>query len=235
MTSGLPIYGISDLHLPIGTPWTRHGSPQTLISTWRRELHPDGLLLLPGDLLHQRASLPDLPDLLEHIPCQKLIVPGNHDHYLHPRNSLPGATILKGTAMRLQPEGRDWGIVICGTQGSTYRAGHPRRNQALELRRLASALSHAKRLRRRGDGLICLLHHPPATKRAVHTSPFTRLLRLHDVDLCCFGHAHGPHTWTNVFQGRYGSCHYQLVAADYLDWQPQHIATAGKRRLYIHT
>jgi len=48
------------------------------------------------------------------------------------------------------------------------------------------------------------------------------LLERYGVELCCYGHLHGRSHRLAV-EGKYGLVSYRLVAADYVDFQPQKI------------
>lgn len=244
------LLGISDLHLPAGPTWCASSEEwERLRRGWHEQLTDDSVLLMAGDQVDASARA-DIAEHYAHLatfPGTKVLIPGNHDL----RGVRSGRALrqlcegqekliaLLGTAVRLELPGRSWGLVVAGTVGASAPApsGGPRMKASpgykTEVRRLRSALSHARQLRREGDALVLLLHYPPCGGGEPQRSPLCRMIREADVDLCIYGHAHAPSVWPRLFQGRYGPTRYRFVAADYQAGRLRQLGSIGERRLRV--
>ncbi|GAB4270553.1 metallophosphoesterase [Deferrisoma sp.] len=250
------IWAISDLHLSFGKPkpmdlfgdhWRDHAA--RIARAWRERVAPEDVVCLPGDLSWALKPAEAQPDLawLAGLPGRKVLVKGNHDYWWtstsRVRRMLPeGAVAIQGDAVEID------GVGFAGARGwvdptldfaplSDHLPGEPAamhgiRGEAEDRRIYERELGRLERsLRALGPGpalRVALLHFPPTSPRLEDT-PVTRLLERHGVEVCAFGHLHGP-GWER-YENPYGEkngVRYYLVSADFARFAPVEIWTLGR-------
>ena len=222
------IFAIGDLHLSFasgkpmdifGKSWEHHA--ERLQASWVSCVHPEDLVLIPGDIswaLHLPDALPDL-DFLDQLPGTKLLLRGNHDYWWNSLSKL--RAVLGPTTFVLQNDSFCFGnISICGTRGWTC-PGTPsftEQDQTVYLRevqRLSLSLDHAPA----GSETIVMMHFPPWNEKH-QDSLFTELLESRKVQTVLYAHLHGA-SLRNAFQGERNGIFYQCVSSDFLDFCPK--------------
>ncbi len=222
-----------------GDHWRDH--PGRIARAWRERVASEDVVCLPGDLswaLKPAQAEPDLAWLGE-LPGRKILVKGNHDYWWtstsRVRRMLPeGAFAIQGEGLVLD------GVGFAGARGwvdpeldFSPLMGHlpgedarlhgirgeeeDRRIYQRELGRLERSL---RSLPDHAELRVALLHFPPTSPRLEDT-PVTRMLERHRVDLCVFGHLHGP-GWDR-FENPYGEkngVRYYLASADFVRFAP---------------
>lgn len=231
------MHAISDLHLPDGQMWNPAAVDlQTLSSRWRRVVGADDIVLMPGDHLGFSEDLPAQMAYLDALPGRKALIAGNHDLQIcgslrrfkalvRPYSTL---TAVGGDAQLMELADRPYGLVVCGTTG-----GWPQRMHRAETHRLRSTLKAAVTLSDGIHPIAAMVHYPPCGAGPAQRSPVCRALADAGVSMAVYGHVHQPALWPRLFQGRWGTTRYGLVAADALDFTPLTVAVAGKRRMRI--
>jgi predicted phosphohydrolase len=222
-------FAIADLHLSFSHPkpmnlfgelWDNH--EQKIEHTWGEMVHPGDVVLIAGDI-SWAMTLPDAMSDLEWIaqlPGQKVMIRGNHDYWWSGigkiRSSLPpGVYALQNDAISFGD------VVVCGSRGWQLPShpsftGEDERLYSRELERLRLSLDYAESLPHKTK--VVLLHYPPLSADGQETA-MTRLLEQHGVSLCVYGHLHA-HAHRYAYVGDLHGIQYQLVSADYVNFQP---------------
>jgi uncharacterized protein len=227
----MAIYAIGDLHLShsqnkpmdiFGNEWINH--TEKIKENWNREIGPDDLVIVPGDIswaMHLPEAMPDLL-WLDQLKGNKLLIKGNHDYWWSSigkvRDHLPP------TLHALQNDHFAWeGIALCGTRGWIcpgevgFDNGHDQKIYLRESQRLQLSLESA-----RGASfseIIVALHFPPFNRKN-QASIFTDLLEQYAVKVCVFGHIHDQGR-DHIFQGTWNGVDYYFVAADGINFTPK--------------
>jgi len=225
----MTIFAIADPHLGqgvdktmdiFGPRWERH--TERMAENWTRTVRADDWVLLPGDISWAMRLDDALVDLryLDALPGRKVLLKGNHDYWWTSRAKVEA--ILPPTLQLLQNDCVDLGggVGLVGTRGWTP-PGAPRATEKddkiylREVQRLELSLRTAAG---RFDRLIAMLHFPPVYEGLGDTA-FVPLLKEAGVEVCLYGHLHGPdHRY--AVKGERDGIRYQFVAADALDFTP---------------
>lgn len=199
----MKLFAVSDLHLPgnqdkpmdiFGGNWAGHFDK--IKEDWLARVGEEDAVLIAGDISWAMA-LPDaLTDLekMKGLPGKKVFIRGNHDYWWSGitalRRSAPDDTFLflQNDAVRLE------NYVICGSRGwvcpgcTEYKA-EDEKIYRREAERFRLALNEAKKLRREGDRLVCMIHYPPFDAKR-NPSLFTELFEANGADMVVYGHLH---------------------------------------------
>lgn len=224
------IFAISDLHLStvsdkpmdiFGTNWTNHF--EKIKTDWQNKVACDDIVLLAGDFswaMNLNEALYDF-DLLKNLNGTKIMIRGNHDYWWSGISKIRDA--VPENFFMLQNDSIKFGdYVICGTRGWST-PGCPDFDAAdekiyyREAERLKMSLNSAKKLKKDGDKLICLMHYPPFNAKR-ENSLFTEILEKNNVDKVVYGHLHGKESRTSLNLVRNG-IEYYLTSCDILDFK----------------
>jgi uncharacterized protein len=227
------LFGISDLHLGFrvdkpmsifGAGWERHF--EKIEASWRAQVGPDDLVLVPGDLswaMHEDEARADL-DWFGALPGQKVIVKGNHD-YWWPKSRTKLARLLPPSVHPIKKNAVRIGNVVCfGVRGCDLVPlfGKTPEQNAVEIERetseLEASIADAERLRAGAARVIALFHYPPFVL-GERTSPFTEKIAAAGATLCVYGHLHERSEWSATFQGEANGVRYRLLSCDSLDFR----------------
>lgn len=69
--------------------------------------------------------------------------------------------------------------------------------------------------------ILCFLHYPPLYQ-GYQCPEILAVLEKYRVQLCCYGHLHGP-TIRRRIEGERGGTAFSLISADYLEFSPKKI------------
>ena len=72
-----------------------------------------------------------------------------------------------------------------------------------------------------GRPIFCFLHYPPLYQ-GYQCPEILSLLEAYKVELCCYGHLHGP-VIRRRQEGKYGNTEFSLISGDYLGFVPKKI------------
>ncbi len=226
----MSIYAIGDLHFSgipptkpmniFGDNWKNHR--EKILFAWNASVQADDIVLVCGDTSWAMdlmvAMDNDLSTIIK-LPGKKIFLKGNHDYWW---TSLKKMKILtEDKIIFLQNiffAAND--IAICGTRGWNLPSSEdfsPKDALILkrECGRLETSLQQA--IAKHYTKIVVGLHYPPLYKNMA-SSAFTEIMEKYKVEQCVFGHIHGTDV-ANVFQGEKNGIIYQLVAADYTDFQ----------------
>lgn len=232
----MQIYAIGDLHLPggqdkpmdvFGEAWTDH--PLRIKEAWSARVGEDDIVLVPGDISWAMTLEEAAEDLtyLGSLPGRIVMIRGNHDYWWQAigrvRSALPANVFALQNDHYALPDG----TAICGTRGwdlpSDTSDPQDEKVYARELIRLELSLQSAASAGLRPR--IVMLHYPPTTRDGTKT-PVTDLLEKFAVELCVYGHLHGPARNGGV-RGLLRGVTYRLVACDAIGFTPVPVAEVG--------
>lgn len=174
-----------------GPHWVNHF--ERIREDWIARVHPEDIVLLPGDLtwaMHLEEALEDIARIGA-LPGVKILLRGNHDYWWSSigrvRRALPqGCYALQNDSMLLD------GILFAGSRGWTIPAeadgeSDDARIYRRERQRLEMSLSNA-RAKDENAMLIAMMHYPPRSENA---EGFHDILKQYNVDHLVYGHLHG--------------------------------------------
>ena len=224
----MALYAIGDLHLSLSAekPMDVFGGAW---SGYMDKLHEGLSIITPNDTTVLLGDLSWALDLdqaaadfcwINNIPGKKIILKGNHDYWWSTvakferfcaNNGFSNMHILNNNHFVYD------GWAICGTRGWFFeeeRCGeHDEKVFRRELIRLEASLRAAGDLPK-----IVFLHYPPRYK-GYTCEPILELLTKYGVQRCFYGHLHGA-SHQLAMQGLWDGISYNLVSADYLNFQP---------------
>ena len=224
----MALYAIGDLHLCLsaekpmdvfGGAWTGY---MDKLQQGLSVITPEDTTVLLGDLswaLDLKNATADF-SWINNIPGRKIILKGNHDYWWSTAakfdrfckdNGFSDLNILNNNHYVYD----DW--AICGTRGWFFeedRSGEQDEKVfRRELIRLEASLKSAGDLPK-----IVFLHYPPRYRGYI-CEPILELLSHYGVQRCFYGHLHGG-SHQLAMQGLWDGITYNLVSADYLNFQP---------------
>lgn len=244
------IWAISDLHLSFGVKnksmdvfgpnWEAHA--EKIASHWKNLIHPEDLVLVPGDFswaLKVEEVVPDL-EWLHALPGTKVMIKGNHDYWWGSLNKI--AAILPPSIHLIQNNVFNWKDVTIGGarlwDTPEYSFGqfiefreNPKAKvsdaedlvqeefaQKLfdrEIERLKTSLS---KLDPSAKVRIAMTHYPPIGADLKPTRA-AQILEQHNIQICVFGHLHNLKSREPLF-GEARGVRYILTSCDYIHFQP---------------
>lgn len=229
--AAMRIFALADLHLSssgekpmdvFGEHWVDHA--RRMADAWDGVVEEGDVVLCPGDLSWATRLDEAAPDLawIGARRGRKVLGKGNHDHWWSSitkvRAALPeGCSALQNDAVDLGPAvvagARGWDV-----PGSEGFGDEDEKIYRRELGRLRRSLEEGYRLAE-DRPLISALHYPPFAPDGTPTG-FTELLDEFAVEVCVYGHLHGPEAHATAVVGCVGGVRYHCVAADYVDFRP---------------
>lgn len=228
----MAVYALADLHLAnavakpmdvFGPDWANH--TEKIKTNWCNSVAEDDLVLLPGDIswaMTLKEAQPDL-DWISELPGIKVMIRGNHDFWWNGIQKV--RKVLGPSLYAMQNDVFTYGnLAICGTRGWVLPS-HPKFGPEDEVvyrregERLRLGLQAASQ---QGLPIVTMLHYPPCSYLGEATL-FTELLAEYGVQLCVYGHLHGPaHRF--AVEGVHNGVEYRCVSADYIQFRPAHLA-----------
>jgi predicted phosphohydrolase len=244
------IWAIADLHLALslpekrmdlfGEPWI--GYVEQIQSHWRELIHPEDLVLIPGDIswaMRPEQARLDL-EWIDHLPGTKVLLRGNHDYWWTSLRQIE--KVLPPSLHLIQNNVFCWNHVCIGGarlwDSSEYHFDkyiryipNPRANPLTEeakqapdqqkifqreLQRLEISLQEMAK--QPHPVRIAMTHYPPIGAELA-PSQASALLEEYGAQICVFGHLHNVKSDVPLFGTRHG-IRYHLVSADYLGFIP---------------
>lgn len=207
-----------------GEAWTDH--PRRIKEAWLQKVDETDIVLVPGDISWAMTLDEAAEDLayLGSLSGQIVMIRGNHDYWWQAIGKVRSAVPPNVSALQNDHYALPDGTAICGTRGwDLPDAGtdpHDEKIYARELLRLELSLQSAE-----AAGLkprIVMLHYPPTTRDGKKT-PVTDLMERFGVEICVYGHLHGPARSFGV-RGTLRGITYHLVACDAIGFTPVRVA-----------
>ncbi len=235
-----------------GPHWRNHA--ERLGENWRRTVGDDDIVLLTGDIswaMRLEEARVDL-EWLSKLPGKKIILKGNHDYWwaslsklnalampkLHFLQTTPiilgdGALAVGGTRLWDFPF-VVWrfpqtiafpaaAIAVQGKADKSVREPDPEKIRQRELERLDASL---KAMPAAAKLKVIMTHYPPLGSDG-ETTPLTQRIGQYGIDMCVFGHVHGPYDRDNPRPGEdivVDGVRYILTSSDYLEHTPKLLA-----------
>ena len=226
----MALYAIGDLHLSLtadksmevfGPAWENYVARiQESLST----LTAEDVLVLAGDTSWGMSLQEAEADFrfLEQFPCKKYLVKGNHDYWWTTASKFYTFCAEKGftTLELLHNNCAVYGDhALCGTRGWFLEEEQKPHNAKVlnrEVLRLEASLKAAE-----GRPIWCFLHYPPLYQ-GYECPEILEVLKKYPVELCCYGHLHGP-VIRRRLEGEWDGTAFSLISADYLGFIPKKI------------
>lgn len=225
-----------------GEPWIDYH--EKISTFWRQEVQKEDVVLLPGDISWAMKIKEATADFafIEALPGNKLLIRGNHDYWSSISGSainrvMPSNMFYLSQGIWISPN-RKIAVIGCRLwdhpsikidallfQSSISKTSHstkPYTDHDLkiflrEFSRLEKALNTVPD---EIETIIVMTHYPPISSDG-SSSPISDLLETDKrIQLCVFGHLHGVEKPLKGF-GCIRGIHYELVAADFLDFHPK--------------
>jgi uncharacterized protein len=248
----MAVWSLADLHLALnvpdkkmdffGEPWIDY--TDKIKKNWLAHIHPNDLVLLPGDIswgMKLEDAKVDL-DWIHSLPGTKVMVRGNHDYWWTSLSKVE--KILPPSIHLIQNNVFNWKeYTIGGTRlwdgdysFNSYidfkenpRAkklsdviDDPAETQRIYQREVTRLELSLKNLNRDAKVRLAMTHYPPIGADLAETEA-SRMLEKYKVNVCVFGHLHNVKKNSLPF-GEKNGVRYILTACDYLDFIPQLIA-----------
>ena len=226
----MALYAIGDLHLSLtadksmevfGPAWENYVARiQESLST----LTAEDVLVLAGDTswgIDLNEAEADFR-FLDRFPCKKYLVKGNHDYWWTTASKFYTFCAEKGftTLELLHNNCAVYGDhALCGTRGWFLEEEQKPHNAKVlnrEVLRLEASLKAAE-----GRPIWCFLHYPPLYQ-GYECPEILEVLKKYPVELCCYGHLHGPVIRRRLEGERNGTA-FSLISADHLGFVPKKI------------
>ena len=212
-------------HKPMGcfgNGWEKHY--KKIYANWRRLVAEDDLVLVPGDI-SWAMKLDDIDcdfDFISMLSGNKVFVQGNHDYWWQSVSKVRER--LPKDCFAIQNDSLNVGqVTLAGTRGwlcpnDRQFTSHDKKIYNREILRLEMSLSSIKD---RKETLISMMHYMP-TNDKYEMNEFIELMQQYSVDICVYGHLHGPAHNMRLPKEKWG-IQFQLVSADYLRFEPKEI------------
>lgn len=235
----MKVFAIGDLHFAttvdkpmdlFGERWQDHMNK--IKKQWEKTVSEEDVVIICGDIswgMRLPEAYTDL-EIIDQLPGQKICIRGNHDYWwekIKKLNSLfPTIQFMQNTAYCIGD------LAICGTRGWICPKDEPlsEEDQKVYLRegeRLKLSLQDG--MKKGAKEIVVALHYPPTNEKR-HSSLFTEIIQQYPVKEVVYGHLHDEHGWELCMKGMSNQIHYQLVAADYVDFTPVIILETEKGR-----
>jgi len=231
----LAIYGISDLHLSLGTnkpmdifgmQWLDHH--EKIRANWLDIVTDEDIILIPGDIswaLTIEEFMPDL-EFINSLPGKKILLRGNHDYWWTSLNKV--RSILPNNCYALQNDsiilGND--IVLAGSRGWTCPndreyTQHDQKIYERELIRLELSLADAAK--HSCNELWVMMHYMPTNDKHEHNELISLMTR-YQVSKVLYGHLHSYGHDIKI-EGTHWDIEFHLISCDYINFIPKKIAS----------
>ncbi len=221
----MSIFVISDLHLSLGTDkpmdifgWDNH--IERLSANWKRLVHEEDTVVLPGDFswaLKIEEALPDFK-FLENLPGRKIMLKGNHDLWwvtmkknleFFRENNINSVEFVYNNAVEVAE------YAVCGTRGWLLDGKEAdKKIIAREVGRLRRSLEAAAAT---GKKPLVFFHYPPVYAEG-KCDELLELLKEFGIDRIYHGHIHGK--GFNRAVGEWEGLKLTLVSCDCIDFTP---------------
>lgn len=244
------IWAIGDLHLSFGVQnksmdvfgprWKDHA--ERIASHWKATVHPEDLVLIPGDISWAMRIEEAAQDLnwIDQLPGTKVMIKGNHDYWWGSLKKL--ATILPPSIHLIQNNVFVWKDAAIGGArlwdtpeygfGKYIEFQENPRERSITQEEIAQEELSQKLFDRELERLkmslkampplakvrIAMTHYPPIGAD-LQPSRASQILEQHQIQVCVFGHLHNIKADIPLFGERNG-IRYLLAAADYIHFQP---------------
>lgn len=233
----MKLFAISDLHLSsdnkksmeiFGSKWSDYMNK--IKENWILSVSNEDTVIIPGDIswgMYLDESIDDFK-YLESLPGNKIITKGNHDYWwttLGKLNKFLKEQNFNSIRFLHNDSILHNNILICGSRGWICPGQTGFKSEDLkifnrEIQRIRLSLESGKN--KKFDKTVVVFHFPPFDKDGEVSREIEELFIEFKVDLCIYGHLHGP-GHKEGFEGIKNGTEYKMVSADYLNFIPVEI------------
>ena len=236
----MKVFALSDPHLALSAPFKPTEPPDTykpmdifgpqwqdyygtLYDNWLDTVKEEDTVLMPGDISWAMTLPETLHDFsfLAALPGNIVIVKGNHDYWWQSISQVraalpPNCRVLQHSSLVVGSR------AVCGSRGwltpdhPDYSEAEDNKIYARELLRLRMALEEGQKS---GLPLVALTHYPPISRQNAENDMIA-LLREFSVELCVYGHIHGPAA-KNLVEGLCKGIDFVNASCDRLGFLPR--------------
>lgn len=227
ISAGPKVWGIGDPHWSTTKPmeiyhevWRDHRA--RLLAAWRERIAFTDLVIVAGDVTFDKVPITDLAEL-HNLPGQVVIVPGNHDWWVHSRTVSKVRQLLEPfPSLHLltfeQPFYETGDHLIVGWKGSEppesprFVAKHHQKTVA----HARNAVDQALQAKSSTSQVIMVTHYPPSVEERRIAAPLEPKLWLHG-----HSHLHGDdEALVRRWMAERTSPPQHCISSDYLDHTP---------------
>lgn len=223
-----------------GPNWEDHA--KKIAANWKSAIHPEDLVLVPGDLSWAMKVDEVVPDLqwVHELPGTKVMIKGNHDYWWGSMNKI--TPVLPPSIHLIQNNVFNWKDVTIGgarlwdtpeysfSSFIEYRENPKAKKKDAEdqvqeelsqklfdreIERLKMSLNL---LNPEATLRIAMTHYPPIGAD-LQPSRAAQILEQHQIQVCVFGHLHNLKAGQPLF-GTARGVRYILSSCDYIHFQP---------------
>jgi predicted phosphohydrolase len=247
----MAIWAIGDLHLSFGVPgkemslfgdlWNDHH--EKIKAFWDANVHPDDLVLIPGDISWAMRLAEAEADLkwVDERPGTKVMIRGNHDYWWDSaskiRKVLPPSLHIISNDAYLWNDVAIGGVRLWDTSefrfGPFIQVSGPKplpveTTEKLEeddkvFQRELSRLELSLKAMKKDASLKIVMTHYPPISADLKDSSVSKLLESYGIHICVFGHLHSLKKESKLF-GVKNDIAYHLVSCDWLNFRLHKIA-----------
>jgi len=248
----MKVWALADLHLSFSVPeksmeffgpvWKDYADK--IAAHWKKEIAPDDLVLIAGDIswaMRWEQALIDL-NWIAALPGKKVLLRGNHDYwwgsfkkmsenlppslYLIQNNSLSFDGISIGGARLWDSNEYSFGNYIEYVENPRATKNFlesPQDDSAEKIfeRELIRLQLSLQSMDKHAKIRIALTHYPPISAD-LQPSRASKLLEENGIKICIFGHLHNIKKGAQLF-GEKNGIRYLLTSSDYLGFNPLRI------------
>lgn len=246
------IWAIADLHLSFGVEnksmdvfgpnWKNHA--EAIASSWKALIHPEDLVLIPGDISWALTIEEAVADLhwIHSLPGTKVMIKGNHDYWWGSLKKL--SQVLPASIHLIQNNAFQWHDVAIGgarlwdtpeysfgkyiefqenpqatkQEPSSEKLIQEELSEKIFNRELERLKLSIKMMAPDAAKRIVMTHYPPIGPD-LQPSRAAQILEENNIQICVFGHLHNIKAGSPLFGEKRG-VRYILAAADYIRFQP---------------
>lgn len=246
----MAVWALADLHLAFGVPDKKmdaFGEPwidytDKIKKQWLNSIHPDDLVLIPGDISWAMRIEDAAIDLnwIHQLPGTKVIIRGNHDYWWSSLSKIE--KILPSSIHLIQNNVFNWKEYSIGgarlwdtaaynfhdfiefkenprAKKLTEEEADPAEAERIFQRELGRLELSLKGLNPEAKIRIAMTHYPPISAD-LKDSQASQILEKFHVSACVFGHLHNVKNSPSLF-GEKNGVKYFLTSCDYLDFIPK--------------
>ncbi|MDB6082051.1 MAG: hypothetical protein JWO53_1323 [Chlamydiia bacterium] len=247
----MAIWAIGDLHLSFGCKekemgifgenWKNHH--EKIRISWDTLVHPDDLVLIPGDIswaMHLEDAIADL-EWIEKRPGTKVMIKGNHDYWWHAiakvRKVLPPSihaiyndafqwkdVSIGGTRLWDSPEYTFSSCIEMKEAPKELKTKYTltEEDEKIFQREVLRLGMSMKLMNSEAKTRIIMTHYPPIGLD-LQESTVSKMMEEAAIHYVLFGHLHSVRPHSAPF-GKARGVEYHLTSCDYLNFKPLRIA-----------
>jgi len=225
-----------------GPQWKDHA--EAIAASWRALVHPEDLVLIPGDISWALTIEEAVADLkwIDALPGTKVMIKGNHDYWWGSLKKL--SQVLPPSVHLIQNNAFQWHNVAIGGarlwdtpeysfgQYIEFKENPKAKEKEVDVedlvqkelsqkifdREIERLKMSVKMMNMDAEVRIVMTHYPPIGAD-LERSRASQILEENNIQICVFGHLHNIKPGLSLFGEKRG-VRYVFSAADYTRFQP---------------